>query len=474
MLRTYQLNRLRGKVSNSTLIMIAAVMALTGLGPVLLQGSVSAAQVTSRSVTIASSEPDKTAVTYSFAFTTVTASTIQSMTYQFCDQPLGTCLLPGGAGAANKIDVAQVTAAAGAFTGTIATAFTDYTGANVAGCSDGSGASGVPTQFCVQRTEATSEAAGAKTFAITNISNPTIPSGNNEEIYVRIVTYSDTAFATSIDNGTVAASIVNQLTVTGRVQERLVFCMFALDDAAGSSATVGAAATNFPTSCSAAEATASSTVDIGIVDNVSISRSPVDNTATLLGNDRFGAAMINTNAALGVALTYYATPAATGTNHLTAFRVAGSTCNASASFLGDPCFSSANDATGTTLAIGTEMFGMQVVCVTNSNTTTAGTTANLGTGGNGSGSGGTFNTAYANGDTTQALIQDTVATDDCENTEVGNLVAWRVTGTAQPLISSTNVVDDEVVKLRFGAAAAAATPTGAYTVASTFIATPTF
>jgi hypothetical protein len=458
------------------LFFVAAILfAFATTAPFLVTGQANAATLTSRRVTISTSQPSATGVSYAFDFTLPGTSPandtpVQSMAFSFCTTPLGACTLPTG-----MIVDRGTTTTDGGTSFTQATAFTEYAGADAGGCTTADGGAAA-TQYCVTRTQATAEAAAdSKSIQINAVQNPSIPSGNNTSVYIRISIYSDTAFATAVHDGTVAASIVNQLTVTGRVQERLVFCVFALDDAAGSSATVGAAATNFPTDCAASEATASSNVDIGVIDNLGVARSPVDNSPpTSLGNDRFGAAMVNTNASSGVAITYYATPATSGTNQLTAFRVAGASCNASAAFIGDQCFVSANDTTGTTIAAGTETFGMQIVCVTDAATTTAGTTSNLGTAGNGSGTAGTFNTAYANGDTTLANLQDTVATDNCENTEAGNLYAWRATGTTQPLISSTTVVDDELVKLRFGASADPTTPTGTYTVASTFIATPTF
>lgn len=455
--------------------LIAFAFTVSGLMPIILSGQAEAAQMTTRKVTISDSTPDKTGVTYAFSFTTATAASIQSMSYQFCTTPLGTCVLPGGAGAANKIDVSQVTANAGAFTGTNSTAFTDYTGADAGGCTEADGGSGVATQFCATRTQPASEAAGAKTFSITSISNPTINSGNNEPVYVRIVTYSDTAFATEVDSGTVAASIVNQLTVTGRVQERLVFCVFALDDTAGSSATVGTASGNMPDDCSASEANASTNVDIGIIDNLSISKSPVDNSPpSLIGNDRFGAAMINTNASNGVALTYYPTLATSGTNQLRAFRVAGASCNASSASVVDQCFVSASTS-GEAFSAGTERFGLHIACLANSTTNSTGTTSNLGknaagTYTSGSGSGGSYNTAYSNTD--NSMADD--GSDDCENGDAGNKFAWDDSGTAVPLISSTTVVDDELIKMRYGATANSTTPTGAYTVSTTYIATSTF
>lgn len=185
--------------------------------------------------------------------------------------------------------------------------------------------------------------------------------------------------------------------------------------------------------------------------------------------------MINTNAGDGVTLTYYATAATTGTEQLRSFRQVGSTCQATQPDFTDPCFRSAPDNTnaGTTISAGNEYFGMQIVCITNSDTTTAGTTKFLGAAGTGAGTAGTFRTAYADGDADQDALEDN-GSDDCENAANGDLYAWQDSSTAQAIISSTNVVDDEVVKLRFGASAAATTPTGLYTVASTFIATPQF
>jgi hypothetical protein len=382
-LLNFNSDSLKSQFDRLKYLLMAALFALAGTVPLVYQSTASAATLSSRSLSITSSQPDATGVNYTFTFTTQSTTTIQSLVFEFCDAPLGTCVLPGGAGAANKIDVSQVTASAGTFTGTNADGFTDYTGADAGGCTEADGGSGVATMFCATRTQALTETAGSKTFTINSISNPTIPSGNNEEVYVRITTYSDTAFATAVDDGTVATAIVNQLTVTGRVQERLVFCVFALDDAVGSNNTVGTAATEFPTQCSAAEANESSNVDIGVVDNLSIARSPVDNSPpSSLGNDKFGAAMVNTNASLGVSVSYYASADTGGTEQLRSFRVDNSTCDAATTSLTDSCFQSAldNANVGTTISQGNENFGMQIACVVNSNTLTAGTTANLGSG----------------------------------------------------------------------------------------------
>ncbi len=239
--------------------------------------------------------------------------------------------------------------------------------------------------------------------------------------------------------GVVAASTARQLTVNGRVQERLEFCVAAIDDAAA-----------LPANCSAMAST--TTIDIGVVDNSSVSIAPVTVTATNGSNDFYGVAMVNTNAASGVVLTYFPQAAGSGTNELRSFRVTGATCNVSGTDATDQCFIDASGS-GETFAAGTERFGLVVPCID----TTQGTTTNLGS----------VPGAY-NGDD-----NSTTSGADCENEGEADF-AWNDSGTAATLASSSNVVDDEIVKLRFAAAAASTTPTGSYTVTTTYIATPTF
>lgn len=493
MLNLLNLNWLKGSLERTLIWFIAFAFLLSTTVPFAFVGQAEADTLSSRSVTLSTSQADVTGVTYSFAFTTTATFDIQSIVFQFCNTPLGTCVLPGTdstPAATETLDAAHVTASlpGSHFTGTTADGFAENTTGDAGDCDESDGGSGVATMYCVSRTQTTDEIAGAKTFTISNITNPIIAqtptAKNNEQVYVRISLYSDTGWTTLTDDGIVAAAIVNQLTVTGRVQERLVFCAFALDDVAGSNdASVGDAGGDFPTRCSSAEAMASSSVDIGVVDNSTIAEAPVDNTPpTSLGNDRFGALLVNTNASGGVALTYYATAAGSGTNELRAFRVAGATCNVSGTDLTDQCFVSASDTAATpddfTALQGagtTERFGMQVVCITNNNTISAGTTSNLGSGGvSSTPTSNQFMTLYANGDSTQGDLEDN-GTDDCENDVAeSHLYGWNDNATAQFIIGASNVVDDEMVKLRFGAFANATTPTGTYTVASTFIATPTF
>ena len=302
---------IRDRMQRSTTIMVAIALALSGMMPIILSATADAAQITSRSVTLSTSQSAATGASYAFNFTLPTGVPVQSMAFSFCTTPLGVCTLP------NAMDVGTTSAEVNATqTFSQSPVFTEVT--SVTGDCTGVAANNTATQYCVSRTGGTSgsnETAVAKAITIDGITNPTIASGNNLSVYVRIVLYSDDAFSTEVHEGTVAASIVDQLTVTGRIQERLVFCVFALDDTAGSNA-VGSGAGNMPTDCAANEANQSTNVDMGVIDNTSISTSPVDNNPpSALGNDRFGAALVNTNASSGVALTYFASQATTGIQH---------------------------------------------------------------------------------------------------------------------------------------------------------------
>ncbi|MEK9196384.1 MAG: hypothetical protein AAB914_03370, partial [Patescibacteria group bacterium] len=194
-----------------------------------------------------------------------------------------------------------------------------------------------------------------------------------------------------------------------------------------------------------------------VVDNVTPVKAPVTTTATNGSNDDYGIAMINTNASSGVVLTFFAEAdaGAPDTDQERSFKVDNANCDPVSTTLTDQCFqSAAAGGTGTTITSTNERFGLNIPCIM----TTQGTTSNMGS----------VPVGYSNTDA------NTANDVDCENDDVGFMFAWNDTGTAATLASSASVVDDEIVKLSFGASAAATTPTGSYTVVTTYIATPTF
>jgi hypothetical protein len=433
--------RLLTRMRDKAYIALGLVLVLASLLPMLTGNQVGAATLQDRKATISTSEASSTDVEFAFSYNIQdTAATKAGIRYQFCTTPLGTCTAVGWTLTGNVHD---------SQTGwpNNATAFT-VQAADLGDCQETTNAT---SEICYDRDEttATGVTGGAVTHTISGINfNSTI-----QTVYVRISIYSDDDYGSGdlVEQGVVAVAVVRQLTVTGRVQERLAFCVFAIDDA-----------TALPTNCAAAPTTTS--IDLGAIDNSTIAIAPVnDSSPTSLGNDDYGALQVNTNAQDGVALTYFADVAASGTNELRAFRVSGATCNVSGTDVTDQCFVSASSS-GENFSAGTEKFGVYIPCIDN----TQGTTTNLASAGTGAGTSGTYNAAYSGTDDNVAVAAD------CENEASNVKFGWNANSTAQALVSSTNVVDDEIVKLRFGATASSTTPTGTYTVVSTYIATPQF
>jgi hypothetical protein len=431
----------------------AAVLVAAGMLPLLVTQSASAAQLTSRSVAIDKSSVGSTAqgqnVQYDFDFTMGANTVVQGIVFEFCDAPLGVCNLPTGMNVNRTLTTLDSTAGLDTTGGSWAEFTTDDTG----DCDDIDGSSD-DTMYCISLGTAATTTAGALAVDLGAITNPTSVS----TVYVRITLYSDDDFAAGdlVHNGTVAAAIVDQLTINGRVQERLNFCVAAMDEDDVE-----------PVSVAACTALSDSNVDLGVIDDSTVAVSPVEPTATNGSDDDFGILMVNTNASGGVVVGYYPedTSSVSGgdADQLKSFRVVPTNCDASGASVTDQCFVSAGNAgDGDVITQGTEFFGVYVPCVYDSANNPSATTANLNV----------ANDSYNGSDSTV-----TGGTNACEGEAFASGTAeigWNASASADTLVSSTNVVDDEIVKLRFAATASSTTPTGSYTVVTTYIATGTF
>ena len=393
-------------------LVIAALMAGI-LNPLFNSGQTAyAAQLTTRSVAISTSKTSATA-TYIISFTTPATTNIGSIIIQACTTPLSTCTAPTG--------MTMNAGTTGTWTGTSATNFT-RTASTTGTCTVGA------NQWCGTRTAA-SETAGAKTLTLAGLTNPSTLGS----FYLRITTLSDAAYATAVDNGVVASSTANQLTVSARIQEILTFCV-------GTTA-VNDATTTPGVDCSAISGTA---IDIGVLDSGSINLSPVNTNG---GSNTNGIAMVRTNAQNGVTISYFAEQDTSSG----AFKVAGQSCSGTVTT--DQCINS-QGATQGTFTAGTEKFGMTIAAVNCVSTTS-------------------YTCAFTSG--TYKLVRDTDYDGTGGNTYgTTQGYAWLDNGTSTVIASSSTVVDDEALILRFAATPSITTPTGAYTVTSTYVATATF
>lgn len=437
------------------IVLVVAALSFASVFNTLQPQTANAVQLTQRKVTISSSKSNQAGVQYDFEFDWAAASAVNGVIFQFCTTPLGTCTLP------NAMDVSNDLVTLDGHTGFPNNGTTPFAevASNTGDCSD-TGTTATVTMYCINRNEALSAAGTDATVDLGSILNPTLSSGNFLTVFVRISLYSDQNFTTAnkVHDGTVATAIVRQLTTTGRVQERLEFCVAAITETAWDTA--------FPTDCAAFPTT--TTVDLGVIDNLSVATSPVDNTATNPANDSFGIAMVDTNASSGVHITYFPEAATTvsggDTDQLRAFRVLPTDCAALATTLTDQCFVSAAN-TGEAITAGSEMFGLNIACIVDSTGTTDGNLSKPA-------QGATIFTAYNNDldDNPNTVLEEAA---NCENEAVEE-VGFSNSAALQDLAASNTVVDDEMLAIRFAATAQSTTPTGQYTVVTTYVAIPTY
>jgi hypothetical protein len=299
------------------------------------------------------------------------------------------------------------------------------------------------TKYCINRTEA-GQTSGATPLQIelNNVTNPTLGAAeSNRTVYIRVSLYNNNGFTGgAVHQGTVAASINRQLVVSGRVRERLEFCVAALQQG-----------DTVPSDCSGAPTTLE--IDLGVIDNTTVVKAPVIADVVTSANNAYGIALLNTNASNGATVQF--TPVeGNGTEKLHSFRVNGAVCDAGAS-LTDQCFESA-PGTGDGITAGQERFGMAIGCIVQANTT-----SNLGFSG----------TAYNGNADSDCATAGNNADDRFSGV---NKFAWETTDTPVTIAQSSSVVDNEVLQLTFAATASPTTPTGFYSVTSMYIATPTF
>ena len=441
--------RTQGRLSRMMALATAILLALSYILSASINTTkhVYAAEVQNRSITMGTTEADAE-TTYTVQFDLTSASNIGAFVVEFCNNsplPNTTCT-----NTAVGDDVPQIDGNAGS-------TVTFNTGSSTIGSGNCDASSNVTLDTIANgdrslllQCTAVEAFSGGETITLVfdNVDNPdnSTSGNNNDSFYARIYTYSVTAApdpntnnpvdnTSQVDDGGIALSTAEQLTITARVQETLNFC-------------VGTTDADTQDDCTDISG---NNVDIGVIDSGAVSVSPVAANPNG-GNNVNGLAMIRTNAANGVVVDYFAEQASTGTNHLGALRVSGASCNAG-DVETDQCFLSSGTVQSAMTA-GTEQFGMTISSID----TTNGTTTNL-----------SRDAAY-DGDGVQSAEGCTAADagvdEDCWT--------WDDSGSTDRIASSSTVVDDEMLILRFAATSAITTPTGLYTVTSTYIATPTF
>lgn len=289
---------------NITLISRKAIIGISiftvALTPILgLTTTAGAAQITGRSVTLSTSAPSATGVTYSLSTAALpTTTAVKSLQIQFCTAASGACTTPSGFSASSSTLASQPTGLGSASGWTVNTA--------TAG-----------SLRIVNATNATTSS-GAVAVNWSGVVNPT---STNTTFYGIITSYSDAAWTTPLDSGTVALSTATQIQVALTVSEALTFC-------AGTSITGQ---------------------NCGTITGSTVNLGNGSTNATASGTSVLAA---STNATSGYSITVNGSTLTSGGNTITAL------------------------AAGTASTIGTKQFGINLV----SNSTPAVGTAVSGTG----------------------------------------------------------------------------------------------
>jgi len=426
-----------------------------------LSGIAYAGQLTSRSLTLSSGIPSATGVTWTYSFTIPTGTQpLQSIKFVVCTRVTGTvglastsattgCTAPGTGNLVNQ--GTQQGSLSGSWTNT--TGFTRTT-STTGNCAPGNNV------LCVTRTQAANETNTSSTRTIA-WNTQTNPSTANTAFYVGIYTYSDTAYATPVDAGSVASAVVQTLQVNAQVAETLNFCTGSTTVDSDSSGTVAG-------DCTTVSGTS---VNLGTLDSSKINITPETTDCTPADCGKNAVAMVRSNALNGTVI-YYDSIQQTGSNHKGTLRINGQNCNATADNSSsdttdntDQCFNVRT--TQAAFSTTTERFGMTVAGINCGSTTsyvcTGTATANL------------VRDAAYDGDGT-----NTYQSSDADQITgpTTNGYAWDESGAATQIAtsasSSVKQVDDEALILKFAAHPLITTPFGSYQAQADFIAVSTY
>jgi hypothetical protein len=196
-------------------LLLVVVLVASLVLPVLNMSKASAAQITSRSLTLqAGADPIlnggsriSAVVNHQFTFTIPTNGTLGSIKFQYCTLAAGACTAPNGL---DTTSATLGTSTGAAFSSAVSTSansiYITRVAANFAG--------GSVTQQLLGVTNPDGSSCG--------LPSPATP---NCTFFVRISTYSSTDTTGSVtDSGVVTASTATQITLTGTMPESLVFC----------------------------------------------------------------------------------------------------------------------------------------------------------------------------------------------------------------------------------------------------------
>jgi hypothetical protein len=224
----------------------------------LLPTYASAAQISSRKVTLSSSSSaaSNATTTYTFNFTVPSSTVLQSLSADVCTTPSGTCTTPTGFSVSSSTLASQPT--------------------NLGDASGWAVSTATAGSLRISKSGNVAAPTGAQTLVFGNVQNPTTA---NQTFYARISTFSAANWTSAVDTGVVAASTASQISLTASVDESLTFCTGTSGITSSSCAGATGSAVSFGTL--SASATNSGLSQIGVGTNGNTGYAITVNGATL-------------------------------------------------------------------------------------------------------------------------------------------------------------------------------------------------
>lgn len=277
----YKSSKLYNLTKSALLQASAFVLAVSTL-LLALSGTATAAQMTTRKVTLGSSVASAS-TTYAFSFVLPSSTVLQSFQAQICTTPSGTCTTPSGFVNSSSTLTGQPVNLGDASGWTVNT--------STAG------------SLRLKKTGNTAAPTGTTTLSFSNVTNP---SATNSTFYARMSTFSDDAWTTAVDTGVVAASTAGQITVTASVEETLSFTLSAATVALGTltSSTTGSGTSTMSASTNATGGYAISVNGTTLTSGANSIAALASNAASTQGSAQFGLnLMANTTPSVGSAVS---------------------------------------------------------------------------------------------------------------------------------------------------------------------------
>ncbi|HSX52823.1 MAG TPA: hypothetical protein VLF90_00410 [Patescibacteria group bacterium] len=243
-----------------------ALSLVISVGLMAVTPGASAAQITGRALTLGSSVASAS-TTYTFTFTLPSATVLQSFEAVACTTASGSCSTPSGFSSSSSTLPSQPTNLGDASGWTVNTSTSG--------------------KLRLKKTGNSAAPTGSQTVVWGAVTNP---SATNATFFMRLTSYSDDAWTTAVDTGTVASSTAGQITVTASVDETLTFTLSSATVALGSltTSTTGSGTSTMSAATNAASGYAITVNGTTLTSGSNTITALASQTASTQGNSQFG------------------------------------------------------------------------------------------------------------------------------------------------------------------------------------------